>query len=223
MESCVHRCESPEASLLQTFVYSTSDGELFSVDCAKFLLDLSLSFMFSSFPSDWVFDKTAKPLPIVDRLPVARNSPVSYCNKSKLASIQFGQRPPDVNPNSVDRDTLISSIVLSVPLAQLRLIAQANIPSVIGQLPQIVKERESRRLGILNSEIHWNQRRLAKETEWYAVGFQESYTQIGPDDGALGLSCVPVSTYRLSTDEEEARKRDQASQGLVQNPHRLES
>ena len=167
--------------------------------------------MISSFPGNWVFDTTARPLPIVDRLPMTGKDPISHCNKSKLASIQFGQRPPDMDLKIMDRDALISSIVLSVPLAQLRLIALAKTPSVIRQLPQIVQEREHRRLAALRSEMHWSQRRLAKDTEWYAVGFQESFTQMGPDDGALGLSCVPVLIYRTPMDEEEARKRDQAS------------
>ena len=211
MESSAHRRKSPEASLLHDFAYSTSDGDLYSVDCAKYLLDLSLGFFVSFFPDTWIFDRTARPLPVVDRLPVTGNGLISHGHKSKLASIQFGQRPPEVDPKVMGRDNLISSIVLSVPLPQLRLIALTKVPSLLRQLPQIIDERENRRLAALHSEVHWDQRRLAKETEWYAVGFRESYTETGPDDGALGLSCEPVSIYRTAADEEEARKSEQAS------------
>ena len=217
MESCTHRRESPEALLLKSFSYSTPEGDLFSVDCATFMLDLSLSFMASSIPDSWILVPSARRLPIVDRLPVTSELPRSSV-KSKLASIQFGQLPPEMDPKIVDYDALISSVVLSVPFANLCHIAAKKATSITRQLPQIIEERERRRLATLNSEAHWNQRRLGKETEWHAVGFQESHTQTDLNDRALGLSYAPVSIYSNPTDEEEAKKRDQAGRGLVQNP-----
>lgn len=223
MESSIHRRESPEATLLQSFAYATPDGDLFSVDSAKSLLDHSLNFILASLPDSWTFDRSARPLPIVNRLPATGEPPNPRCVKSKLASIQFGQRPPEVNLKLMDRDALVSSIVLSVPLAQLRLLAVEKLSSIYSQLPQIVEERERRRLAALHSDVHWNQRRLAKGTEWYAVGFQEFYKNVDGNGGAPSLLSAPVSIYSNEIDEEEAKKRDEASRGMVQNPQGSES
>ena len=193
---------------------------MFSVDCASYMLDLCLSFMASSIQDSWNLDRSVSRFPVVDRLPVIGQSS-KPCTKSKLANIQFGQFPQMVDPKVADRDALISRILLALPFSALYHIA-ARTPSIISQLPQIIEERERRRLIALNSEVHWNDRLLGKETTWHAVGFRESYTPTDPHDGALGLNCTSVSLYRTPADEEDVKNQDQANQGLVQSPQRSE-
>jgi len=221
MESCNHRRESQEALLLKSFCYQGPEGDLVSIECASYMLHFSLSFIASSFPDPWILDRSAKEIPIVDRLPFAGELP-KPCIRTALARIQFGQSAPELDPTIADRDALISRIVLSVPFDNLCHVAAWRSPSLIRQLLQIIEERERRRLVALNSEVHWNQRRLGKETSWHAVGLQESYTPADPMTGALGLACTPVSIYSTQTDQEEARKRDEASLGLVENPQETE-
>lgn len=214
MESCIHRRGSPEALLLGSFCYPGPEGDQISINSATFMLESSLSFIASSFPDSWILDRSARELPIVDRLPVAGELPKPRI-RSKLARIQLGQLPPEVDPKVTDRDALLSSILLSVPFENLCYVVASKPPSLICQLPQVIEERERRRLVALNSEIHWNQRRLGKQTTWHAVGFQESFTPGDPNDGALGLACSPLSIYSAQTEEEDARKEDEASLGLI--------
>ena len=217
MESCIHRHESPEALLLSNFVCPGPFDDLVSIDCAAFMLGSSLSFVASSFPDQWTLDWSVMALPNVDRLPVA-SEVYEPRLRSSLARIRFGLFPPEIDPEASDRDTLISKVVLSVSFAHLCHIAECKSPSLIRQLPQIIEERERRRLVALNSQVPWDQRFNAKESSWHAVGIEESYIPGDSQNGNLGLACMPVSIYNTSADQEEARKREEASLTSKYNP-----
>ena len=171
------------------------------------MLNLSLGFMIAMFPDTWVFDRTAKPLEVVDRLPINSTISVPRGKTSGLSKIQFGQRPVAVDSQTSNLCTFVSSVILSIPTEQLRVITLASIPSVLRQLPQIIAEREHRRLAALNSDVPWDQRRLAKRREWHWVGLEERISY--PHGELMDYSCLPVSIYRTRADEKEAAIRDE--------------
>ena len=198
--------------MLRSFSCLGPEGEIITIDCTTFMLGASLSFLASSFPDSWILDCSVNTLPIIDRLPVAGSLPKASL-RSKLAGMQFGHFPPEMNREIADRHALISKIVLSVPLAHLCHIAAFESPAFVRQLPQVIEERERRRHVALNSDIDWQQRYLGKETSWHAVGIQESYTPTDLEDEVPILRGTLVSIYSNSGDQEEARKRDEASLG----------
>ena len=215
--SSLHCRGSAEADLLQPFAYSKRDGDCFSIDCARYLLELSLDFIIACFPDTWVFNRAAKALPMVDRLPGTFKGSVSRAKKSGLLRIQFGQRLPEAPSHLTDRNALISSILLSIPMEQLRIITSAKIPSVIRHMPQIIEEREHRRLAVLNSDVPWELRKLSEEGCWFWVGFKEFLVGNDFDDGQLNLSCSRVSIYRNSAEEKKAESQDEEIQDQAQD------
>lgn len=182
--------------------------------CAADLLSVCINFVADYCPANWIFIPSARSLPIVERLPIVisnQNAPT----KSRLAKIRFGEQSPAPGVYTDDVDLLISSIVLSLPFQWLEPLLRRSkyIGSPIyHQTRQIVDERERRRLSVKESDsVDWNQRRLAKDTEWVEVGLRE-YVVWGPQGDEI--QCMRTHIYRDDEDHALATKRDQAGRGF---------
>jgi len=141
--------------------------------CADDLLTLCLRFLASNLPLSWELDPTARPLAIIDRLPVTAESK-SPLSKSRLSKIQFGELPAEMTTKSSNRDTFISSMLLSLPFSALELLLSIGCASVQRHLDGFIRERERRRVIVLQSQsVTPTQRAAAKGRTWAEVGYTE--------------------------------------------------
>ena len=150
------------------------------------LLMHCLRFLTDSFPVSWSLDVSARPLADVDRLPVTAESQ-SPLSKSRLCTIQFGDRPSEATAKSTDRNLLVSTILLSLPHIWLDYMLKSVGEPIRREITSIVKERERRRYIVLRSQsVSWEQRVTAKDYEWAEAGYEESVET--SDDGEVTLS-----------------------------------
>ena len=123
------------------------------------LLPQCLDFIALEFPMSWKLETSACPLAEIDRLPLTAKDH-SPSRKSRLVSIRFGDCPPEILSIARHRDSVLSSILLSLPFVPLKYILdqlpQSTRSRIIGP---IVDERERRRIQVLQEgEIDWSQR-----------------------------------------------------------------
>lgn len=145
-----------------------------------------LQWMASNLDEFWHFDPSARPLAEVDRLPTTAESR-SPLFKSRLSRIQFGDHPSEIHAKANDRNSLVSSIVLSLPFMALKYMLDLGTQPIFHQLHAIVKERERRRQIVLQSKsVPWSQRLAARENEWAEVGYTEWVETTG--DGRVILA-----------------------------------
>lgn len=184
---------------------SSYTGEVRS---ARDLQTRCLQWMASNLDEFWQFDPSARPLAEVDRLPttVESRSPLF---KSRLSRIQFGDHPSEMHAKANDRNTLVSSIVLSLPFVALKYMLDLGTQPLLHQLHAIVEERERRRQIVLQSKsVPWSQRLAAREHAWAEVGYTEWVETT--DDGKVSLARTftgidrPVS--EPSTPDEQKRR-----------------
>ena len=150
------------------------------------LLMHCLRFLTDSFPVSWSLDVSARPLADVDRLPVTAESQ-SPLSKSRLCTIQFGDRPSEATAKSTDRNLLVSTILLSLPHIWLDYMLKSVGEPIRREITSIVKERERRRYIVLRSQsVSCEQRVAAKDYEWAEAGYEESVQT--SDDGEVTLS-----------------------------------
>ncbi|KAJ4305389.1 hypothetical protein N0V90_000920 [Kalmusia sp. IMI 367209] len=123
------------------------------------LLDEVVEFIAYNFPSDFVLYKIAPELRQAPRLPTLVESKQSSHNP-RLSKIRFGDAPPEdeLKPSHVTQ--LLSSILLSIPLALLdRLFSHPAAANLIGWsglvkiLRDVIDEREKRRQKVLTNQI----------------------------------------------------------------------
>ena len=132
-----------------------------------------LQWIASNLDDTWQFDPSARPLAEVDRLPTTAESR-SPLFKSRMSRIQFGDHPSEMHAKASDRNSVISSVVLSLPFIALKYVLDLGTQPVLRQLHAIVKERERRRQIVLQSKsVSWNQRLAARDHEWAEVGYTE--------------------------------------------------
>lgn len=159
-----------------------------AVCCASDLLARCLRLIATTFPASWEFQRYARPLADIDRLPTTAESR-SPLSKSRLSKIQFGDLPSENAVKSSDQDTLISSIMLSLPfvhlyslLEQMRISAR-DFAEFQKNIRTIIEERERRRQVVLQSKsVPSAQRLAAVRHEWAEVGYRE-YVQDGEHSG----------------------------------------
>lgn len=163
------------------------------------LLMHCLRFLTERFPESWKLDVSARPLADVDRLPftVESQSPLS---KSRLCTIQFGDRPSEATAKALDRNLLISSILLSLPHIWLDYMLKSVGEPIRGEITSIVKERERRRYVVLRSQsVSWEQQVAAKDYEWAEAGYEESVQT--SNDGEVTLSRRYTGIARDTADD----------------------
>lgn len=121
------------------------------------LLDDTLEFIAYNFPPDFAFYSIASELRQTPRLPAVVESKQPSHNP-RLSKIRFGDAPPEdeMKPSPVTQ--LLSSILLSVPLAVLdRLFSHPAAANQVGWsglvriLRDVIEEREKRRQKVLKS------------------------------------------------------------------------
>ena len=174
--------------------------------CALDLVKRCIQYVAFYCPDSWALEPSAQPLPIVDRLPALKFRPSPP--KSKPLNIQFGELAFDKISDNLNRR--ISSILLSLPYDCLVMLLRIAPKPIIRDIHRIINERELRREAVVkNEDLHWTQRRLGKDTEWFWVGWREHVNQ---GVGGLGrINNEPVSIYRTTDDLKEAEKRDEMS------------
>lgn len=163
------------------------------------LLMHCLRFLTDRFPESWKLDVSARPLADVDRLPVTAESQ-SPLSKSRLCTIQFGDRPSEATAKATDRNLLISSILLSLPHIWLDYMLKSVGEPIRVEITSIVKERERRRYVVLRSQsVSWEQRVAAKDYEWAEAGYEESV--LTSNDGEVTLSRKYTGISRDTADD----------------------
>lgn len=137
------------------------------------LLTQCLDFIALEFPMSWGLETSACTLAEIDRLPLTAKD-LSPSSKSRLVSIRFGDCPPEILSIARHRDSVLSSILLSLPFVSLK--------HILDQLPQstrsriirpIVDERERRRIQVLKEgEVDWS-RRIVDADHLAYLGWKE--------------------------------------------------
>ena len=170
-ESGLERSGQPDSNYEGIFSLSSDTTEVCS---ASELQTRCLQWIASNLDESWHFDSSARPLAEVDRLPTTAESR-SPLFKSRLSRIQFGDHPTEMHAKASDRNSIISSVVLSLPFMALKYVLDLGTQPILRQLHAIVKERERRRQIVLQSKsVPWNQRLAARDHEWAEVGYTES-------------------------------------------------
>lgn len=137
------------------------------------LLSTCLNYIASEFPISWDFNPSVCPLADVDRLPTIAKHQVPS-NKLRLENIQFGDCPPEIPSLSKPRDSLLSSILLSLPFIMLKyVLEQVAEPTKSRIIKPIVAERERRRIQVLGvGEVSWRQN-IVDADRIVSLGWQE--------------------------------------------------
>lgn len=149
------------------------------------LLPHCLNFIASEFPISWNLEPSACALAEIDRLPLTVKD-YSLSNKSRLVSIRFGDCPPEILSIARHRDSVLSSILLSLPFVPLKYILD-QLPNstrskIIGP---IVDERERRRKHALEEgKVDWS-RRIVDADHLAYLGWKEYV--VSKQDSVLAL------------------------------------
>ena len=166
-----------------------------------------LQWMASNIDEFWHFEPSARPLAEVDRLPTTAESR-SPLFKSRLSRIQFGDHPSEMHVKASDRNSLVSSIVLSLPFTALKYMLDIGTQPILRQLHAIVKERERRRQIVLQSKsVPWSQRLAAREHEWAEVGYTEWVDTTGDGQVALARSFTGIDRQVSEPSTPDQKKR----------------
>lgn len=150
------------------------------------LLFHCLNYIIWEFPISWDLDVSACPLTEIDRLPPT-SKVHSPSNKSKLGKIRFGDCPPEILSVPRPKDSILSSILLSLHFIPLKYILDHVVgPTRSKIIGPIVDERERRRTQVLKEgQAGWTQRIINADQLAY-VGWkefvapkQDSYSTLG--------------------------------------------
>ncbi len=145
-----------------------------------------LDYIALQFPMSWDLDVSAYPLAEIDRLP-AEAKAHSPSNKSRLSKIRFGDCPPELHSISRHRDSVLSSILLSLPFIPLKhILDQLAEPTRSRIIRSIIDERERRRMQVLKEGDGVWSRWIIDAHTWACLGWEEyvfptsdSYLAIG--------------------------------------------
>ena len=144
-----------------------------SINASTDLLYKCLHFILANFPRSWNLDASARPLADNDRLPMIaeKRSPVS---KSRLSRIQFGDYPSEIDAKSNDPNTILSSIILSLPFTLLKYLWDRFEEPVIRRNGRLITlEREQRRLRVLKVHSASFIQKQAAADIWAEAGWEE--------------------------------------------------
>lgn len=138
------------------------------------LLFQCLNYIIWEFPISWDLNVSACPLTEIDRLPPTSKAH-SPSNKSRLGNIRFGDCPPEVLSVPRSKDSILSSILLSLNFIPLKYILDQLVePTRNKIIGPIVDERERRRTQVLKEgQAGWNHKVVNADQLAY-VGWKES-------------------------------------------------
>ena len=146
-------------------------------------------FLISSWASgDWKLDKSAPPVPYMDRLPVTAETKPSS-TKARLGSIKFGDFC--CGHATDNHKSTLSSILLCIPYQLLQhvlevLVDKSSLPKQKANIVELVKERELRRQCVLRSESVSLAKREEEFKNWEPVGWHE---KVEFPSAPNGVSC----------------------------------
>lgn len=137
------------------------------------LLPYCLDFIALEFPISWSLETSACSLAEIDRLPLIAKDH-SPSNKSRLVSIRFGDCPPEILSIARHRDSVLSSVLLSLPFVPLKYILDQLPTSTRSRITgPIVDERERRRIQALKEgKVDWS-RRIVDADHLAYLGWKE--------------------------------------------------
>ncbi|KAL8901148.1 MAG: hypothetical protein Q9207_005338 [Kuettlingeria erythrocarpa] len=129
---------------------SSSGLSEFPCNTSELLLSC-LYFVVSNISADVILDLAAKPLPSIDRLPAVADAQ-SPTSRARLSQIRFGDLQVEAEESPSEHDTLISRILMSLPLVYFKFILD-RMPVTINRkiAKNIIDERERRRLAALDA------------------------------------------------------------------------
>ncbi|KAL9606936.1 MAG: hypothetical protein Q9167_008098 [Letrouitia subvulpina] len=152
--------------------------ENFPSDASEVLLTC-LFYIITNTPFGFHFDSSAKSLPAINRLPVDHEPKVS--SKERLNRIQFGDLPADLTVTCSKQETVISSILISVPFSLLIFIFDRLSIGNDRQIARLlINEREHRRLAALAHEST-----KEKQTGSFTEGMRWRESVAEPAEGSL--------------------------------------
>lgn len=161
----VEKSAEPEAR-------TTDNSQKFHSPSMIDMLYQCLHFMIADFPEAWNLDVSCRPSADIDRLPTIpeNRSPLS---KSRLSLIQFGDHPSERTTKASDENTVLSSIMVSMPYVFIKYVVDRLSGSTRNKnLRKLVKEREWRRRRVLKSNsIPFSTRQAA--VEYGHAGWEE--------------------------------------------------
>lgn len=154
-------------------VQANVNGQDAITDVSKALLYQCLDFIVSNCPGSWDLDASARPLADNGRLPAIAGSR-SPMSKSRLSRIQFGDHPSEISAKLCNPNTILSTILLSIPFTLLKYLLDHFEESIARRNSRsIVAERERRRLRVLkNDSVSSCQKQAAVEV-WAEAGWEE--------------------------------------------------
>ncbi|KAI9719797.1 MAG: hypothetical protein M1812_003285 [Candelaria pacifica] len=162
------------------------------------LLQDVLHFTISEFPPLFELDTDAPQLMSYSRLPTAveTRSPTS---SSRLSMIQFGDYPSRDTGRLSFGVTMLSKILLSLPLPLLKQVLESKSlggsQSPVSHTERlhiaeiVIAEREKRRLKALRCKNISNEQREAKKDAWVPVGWEENIDTVEMDQ-AIGFRLI---------------------------------
>ncbi|MDI1485886.1 MAG: hypothetical protein OHK93_004075 [Ramalina farinacea] len=165
---------SPEATSLKNAAddYSKRSAH-FHITCAEDLLRHCIHYVTEHVSDQWQFDCTAKPLRHLNRLPSTDESKSTQA-KARLSKIQFGDLPMETSSPISSQDSLISSLVISLPFIPFKALVDLGNEAIQRTLPDIVREREARRKILLQSHsVSQAEKEAAMHSDWSEVAYTE--------------------------------------------------
>ena len=165
---------SPEATSLKNAADDYSKGSAhFHITCAEDLLRHCVHYIAEHISDQWQFDCTAKPLRHLNRLPCTEESKSTQA-KARLSKIQFGDLPMETSSPISSQDSLISSLVISLPFIPFKALVDLGNEAIQRTLPDIVREREARRKILLQSHsVSQAEKEAAMQSDWSEVAYTE--------------------------------------------------
>lgn len=171
---------SPEATSLKNAADDYSKGSAhLHLTCAEDLLRHCIHYIAEHVSDQWQFDCTAKPLRHLNRLPCTDESKSTQA-KARLSKIQFGDLPMETSSPISSQDSLISSLVISLPFVPFKALVDLGNEAIQRTLPDIVREREARRKILLQSHsVSQAEKEAAMHSDWSEVAYTERVDVVG--------------------------------------------
>ena len=171
---------SPEATSLRNAANENSKGSShFHLTCAEDLLRHCVHYVAEHVSDQWQLDCTAKPLRHLNRLPWTDESKSTQA-KARLSKIQFGNLPMETSSPFSSQDSLISSLVISLPFVPFKALVDLGNEAIQRTLPGIVREREARRKILLQSHsVSQAEKEAAVQGDWNEVVYTERVDVVG--------------------------------------------
>ena len=153
---------------------------------ASELLLSCLYFIITSISGSFSLDLGAPPLVSIDRLP-AVTEPHPSSKRSRLNNIQFGDLPIGTSQPVNKQDNLISSILFSIPFAQLKFILDRISLDTNREITKaVVEQREHRRLRAVRCQSSTSH--LASDENTVLIWEERVFERSGESSTRLGVA-----------------------------------